>query len=38
LFVAVGLDTQIMMRQTTDLAAHFKSEVRAIASAPGATY
>jgi 4-hydroxy-2-oxoheptanedioate aldolase len=38
LFVAVGLDTQILMRQTTDLAAHFKSEVRAIASAPGATY
>ncbi len=37
-FVAVGLDTQILMRQTTDLAAHFKSEVRAITPAPGATY
>ena len=37
-FVAVGLDTQILMRQTTDLASHFKSEVRAITPAPGATY
>jgi 4-hydroxy-2-oxoheptanedioate aldolase len=37
-FVAVGLDTQILMRQTTDLVAHFKSEVRAITPAPGATY
>ena len=37
-FVAVGLDTQILMRQTTDLAAHFKTEVRAISPAPGATY
>ena len=37
-FVAVGLDTQILMRQTTDLASHFKTEVRAITPAPGATY
>ena len=37
-FVAVGLDTQILMRQTTDLASHFKSEVRAITPALGATY
>ncbi len=37
-FVAVGLDTQILMRQTTDLVAHFKTEVRAITPALGATY
>jgi 4-hydroxy-2-oxoheptanedioate aldolase len=37
-FVAVGLDTQILMRQTTDLAAHFKAEVRAIVPSQGATY
>ena len=37
-FVAVGLDTQILMRQTTTLAARFKDEVRAIAPAKGATY
>lgn len=37
-FVAVGLDTQILMRQTTELAAHFKAEVSAIAPAKGATY
>ena len=38
LFVAVGLDTQILMRQTTALAARFKAEVSAIAPAKGATY
>jgi 4-hydroxy-2-oxoheptanedioate aldolase len=38
LFVAVGLDTQILMRQTTDLAAHFKSALPAAAPAKGATY
>jgi 4-hydroxy-2-oxoheptanedioate aldolase len=37
-FVAVGLDTQILMRQTTELAAHFKAEVTAAAPAKGATY
>jgi len=37
-FVAVGLDTQILMRQTTALAARFKAEVSAIAPAKGATY
>ncbi|MFM7024637.1 MAG: 4-hydroxy-2-oxoheptanedioate aldolase [Limnohabitans sp.] len=37
-FVAVGLDTQILMRQTTDLAARFKAEVSAIAPQKGATY
>jgi 4-hydroxy-2-oxoheptanedioate aldolase len=38
LFVAVGLDTQLLMRHTTDLAAHFKAEVAAIAPQKGATY
>ena len=37
-FVAVGLDTQILMRQTTALAARFKAEVSAVAPAKGATY
>lgn len=37
-FVAVGLDTQILMRQTTELVAHFKTEVTAVASAKGSTY
>ncbi len=37
-FVAVGLDTQILMRQTTELAAHFKAEVTAAVSAKGSTY
>ena len=37
-FVAVGLDTQILMRQTTDLAARFKTEVNATAPAKGSTY
>ena len=38
LFVAVGLDTQILMRQTTDLAAQFKSPLTAQALKPGSTY
>jgi 4-hydroxy-2-oxoheptanedioate aldolase len=37
-FVAVGLDTQILMRQTAALAARFKAEVSAIAPAKGSTY
>ena len=37
-FVAVGLDTQILMRQTTELAAHFKSALPTTAPAKGATY
>ena len=37
-FVAVGLDTQILMRQTTELAAHFKAEVTAAAPVKGSTY
>ncbi|WP_090140446.1 aldolase/citrate lyase family protein [Limnohabitans sp. DM1] len=37
-FVAVGLDTQILMRQTTDLAAHFKTEVTAAVPVKGSTY
>ena len=37
-FVAVGLDTQLLMRQTADLAAHFKSAVTVVAPAKGATY
>jgi 4-hydroxy-2-oxoheptanedioate aldolase len=38
LFVAVGLDTQLLMRHTTDLAAHFKSAAPVAAPAKGATY
>ena len=37
-FVAVGLDTHILMRQTTDLASRFKTEVNAVAPVKGATY
>lgn len=37
-FVAVGLDTQILMRQTTDLASRFKTEVNAMAPTQGNTY
>lgn len=37
-FVAVGLDTQILMRQTTDLASRFKAGLRAAAPAQGSTY
>jgi 4-hydroxy-2-oxoheptanedioate aldolase len=37
-FVAVGLDTQILMRQTSDLAAHFKAAVAAPSAKPGVTY
>lgn len=37
-FVAVGLDTQLLMRHTTDLAAHFKAEVTALAPSSGTTY
>jgi 4-hydroxy-2-oxoheptanedioate aldolase len=38
LFVAVGLDTQLLMRHTTELAAHFKSAIPVVAPAKGATY
>jgi 4-hydroxy-2-oxoheptanedioate aldolase len=37
-FVAVGLDTQILMRQTTELVAHFKSAMPSATPAQGATY
>jgi 4-hydroxy-2-oxoheptanedioate aldolase len=37
-FVAVGLDTQLLMRYTTDLAAHFKSSLPVVAPLKGATY
>lgn len=37
-FVAVGLDTQILMRQTADLAARFKAGGPAVAPAKGSTY
>lgn len=37
-FVAVGLDTQLLMRHTTDLAAHFKSNLPVAAPVKGATY
>ena len=37
-FVAVGLDTQILVRQTTALAARFKAEVNAVTPAKGSTY
>lgn len=37
-FVAVGLDTQLLMRHTTDLAAHFKSATPAAAPVKSATY
>ncbi len=38
LFVAVGLDTQLLMRHTTELAAHFKSSIASLAPQRGATY
>jgi 4-hydroxy-2-oxoheptanedioate aldolase len=34
----VGLDTQLLMRHTTELAAHFKSAAPVAAPAKGATY
>lgn len=37
-FVAVGLDTQILMRQTSALAARYKSDMQPTAPAQGATY
>ncbi len=37
-FVAVGLDTQILMRQTAELVAHFKSTLPVAAPVKGATY
>ncbi len=37
-FVAVGLDTQILIRETTALAARFKNGVNAVAPQKGATY
>ena len=37
-FVAVGLDTQILMRQTSELAARFKTGMQAPAPAKGSTY
>lgn len=37
-FVAVGLDTQILMRQTAELAAHFKTTVKAVSADKGQTY
>jgi 4-hydroxy-2-oxoheptanedioate aldolase len=37
-FVAVGLDTQLLMRHTTDLAAHFKTSLPVAAPVKGATY
>ena len=37
-FVAVGLDTQILMRETTALAARFKTEVNVVTPAKGSTY
>ena len=37
-FVAVGLDTQILMKQTSALAARFKAGVTAVASVKGSTY
>jgi 4-hydroxy-2-oxoheptanedioate aldolase len=37
-FVAVGLDTQLLMRHTTELAGHFKSNMPVAAPPKGATY
>jgi 4-hydroxy-2-oxoheptanedioate aldolase len=37
-FVAVGLDTQLLMRHTTELVAHFKSAAPVAAPSKGATY
>jgi 4-hydroxy-2-oxoheptanedioate aldolase len=36
-FVAVGLDTQILVRQTSELAAHFKASVQALTAPKGAS-
>ena len=38
LFVAVGLDTQLLMRHTTDLAAHFKAAITATPPSKRSTY
>jgi 4-hydroxy-2-oxoheptanedioate aldolase len=37
-FVAVGLDTQLLVRHTTDLAAHFKTSVTTLTPSKGTTY
>lgn len=37
-FVAVGLDTQLLVRHTSELAAHFKTEVLALPASKGHTY
>jgi 4-hydroxy-2-oxoheptanedioate aldolase len=37
-FVAVGLDTNLLVRHTSALAARFRSAAPAAAPAPGATY
>lgn len=37
-FVAVGLDTQLLVRHTRELAAHFKAEVQALTASKGSTY
>ncbi|MFM8755632.1 MAG: hypothetical protein ACKODU_01150 [Limnohabitans sp.] len=37
-FVAVGLDTQILMRQTTALAARFRAGANTTTPAKGGTY
>jgi 4-hydroxy-2-oxoheptanedioate aldolase len=37
-FVAVGLDTQILVRHTSELAAHFKASVQALPTPKGASY
>jgi 4-hydroxy-2-oxoheptanedioate aldolase len=37
-FVAVGLDTQLLVRHTSELAAHFKAEVQALPTHKGSTY
>ena len=37
-FVAVGLDTQILVRHTSELSAHFKASVQALPTTQGATY
>lgn len=38
LFVAVGLDTQLLVKHTSELAAHFKASVQTLPTAKGATY
>jgi len=37
-FVAVGLDTQILVRETTALASRFKAQPSAVAPQKGTTY